>query len=321
MLTTVKQWLKKHFIPHEHNDYRPHLLRREATTFILAIVLIIEACFLTQALLLSKTGLFATILGNVVIGETNGSREGMNLAPLREDILLDVAAKMKAEDMASKGYFAHTSPEGIDPWYWIAQVGYRYAYAGENLAINFVDSEDVVRAWLNSPAHRQNIMNQHFTEIGIGTARGTYEGRETVFVVQMFGAPAQLPAPLPVAPQPPVAATAPETAGTASVLAVTTSPEVLAAAESAAEPAAPTAEKTSPAAALAQKIATSPRTATGYLYALLGIVVFLALILNVVIRVEIQHPRLILNGVVMLLIIDAVLLLNNYLALANTEIF
>jgi hypothetical protein len=197
---SIKHWIKKYFIPHERNDHRPHLLRTESAVFVLLMILIIEVSFMVQPIFFQKTGLFASILQNVLVSETNSSRQSENLSLLKENSLLDAAAKMKAEDMASKGYFAHISPEGLAPWHWMKQTGYNYTYAGENLAINFSDSEDVIKAWLNSPAHRENLFSRHFTEIGIATARGTYEGRETIFVVQMFGAPAQLPTT--VLPQP-----------------------------------------------------------------------------------------------------------------------
>jgi hypothetical protein len=64
-------------------------------------------------------------------------------------------------------------------------------HAGENLAIHFTDSGDVVQAWMDSPTHRANIMNGNYTEIGVGTAEGTYEGFDTVYVVQLFGTPAR----------------------------------------------------------------------------------------------------------------------------------
>jgi hypothetical protein len=156
-------WFKKYFIPHEHNGYRPHFLRTGSVVLVLALILVIEACFLLQSLYVRKTDLFASILQNVLVSETNGSRQSTNLISLKESALLDAAAKMKAEDMASKGYFAHVSPDGIDPWYWISKAGYKYSYAGENLAVNFSDSEDVIKAWLNSPTHRANILDAHFT--------------------------------------------------------------------------------------------------------------------------------------------------------------
>ena len=88
--------------------------------------------------------------------------------------------------MAEKGYFAHTSPEGVAPWHWLKQVGYEYSYAGENLAIRFSDSDKLVQAWLSSPTHRANILKENFTHIGVGVATGTYQGKETLFVAQFF---------------------------------------------------------------------------------------------------------------------------------------
>jgi len=114
-----------------------------------------------------------------------------NVSELKVSPILEKAAQMKADDMASKSYFAHNTPDGKTPWYWLEQAGYRYIYAGENLAVNFENSEDVETAWMNSPGHFLNIMNPKYTEIGIATSTGIYKGREAVFVVQMFGKPSQ----------------------------------------------------------------------------------------------------------------------------------
>ena len=106
-----------------------------------------------------------------------------------ENPLLSRAARLKAQDMASRSYFAHTSPQGLTPWYWLEQVGYKYTLAGENLAVNFSKPSDITDAWLNSPAHRANILNSGYTETGTGTAWGFYKGKKTLFVVQFFGKP------------------------------------------------------------------------------------------------------------------------------------
>jgi hypothetical protein len=85
-----------------------------------------------------------------------------------------------------------------------------YAHAGENLAIHFTDSTEVVEAWMKSPTHRENIVNGKYTEIGVGTAKGTYEGYDTVYVVQLFGAPGVPAAIEPQITPPPVVPTVPE---------------------------------------------------------------------------------------------------------------
>ena len=132
---------------------------------------------------------FAAVYANMLVLLTNRDRVSQNISELKVNPLLEKAAQLKADDMASRSYFAHNTPEGKTPWYWLEQVGYRYLYAGENLAVNFAESEDVQKAWMSSPSHKSNIVNPKFTEIGIATSTGIYKGREAVFVVQMFGAP------------------------------------------------------------------------------------------------------------------------------------
>lgn len=131
----------------------------------------------------------SAIYGSVLVNLVNRDRSLQNLSNLKVNPLLEIAAELKAKDMAEKGYFAHNTPDGKTPWYFIDKAGYKYVYAGENLAVNFVDSDEIHRAWMNSPSHRFNIVNPKYTEIGIATSTGIYKGREAVFVVQMFGAP------------------------------------------------------------------------------------------------------------------------------------
>lgn len=134
---------------------------------------------------------FAAVYANILVLLTNKDRVNQNISELKINPLLEKAAQMKADDMASKGYFAHNTPDGKTPWYWLSQAGYKYVFAGENLAVNFVESEDVQKAWMASPTHKSNIVNPKYTEIGIATSTGIYKGREAVFVVQMFGSPAK----------------------------------------------------------------------------------------------------------------------------------
>jgi hypothetical protein len=108
--------------------------------------------------------------------------------------MLDAAAQAKADDMAAKGYFSHTGPDGKEPWAWIKEAGYSYQYAGENLAVRFTDSADVVNAWMASPTHRANIVKPAYTEIGVGIAQGEFQGQPATYVVQYFGAPRGAPA-------------------------------------------------------------------------------------------------------------------------------
>jgi len=166
-------------------------------------ILIVFSFFisLSHRLVVFRSDFLAEIFPKVLVDLTNFQRQTNQTVGLKINPLLEEAARQKAEDMAQKGYFAHNSPEGVTPWYWFRAAGYDFIYAGENLAINFSDSSDVVRAWMDSPGHRSNILNQQFTEIGIATAKGNYQGRPTTFVVQMFGRPTIQLSPLSPSPE------------------------------------------------------------------------------------------------------------------------
>ena len=183
--------LKDSFIPHAENGYKPHFLRVKSVLSIAAFIAIVGiGTLFVQKVILENTEYLAAVIASTVVQLTNEDRAESDLGSLTVNPLLERAAQLKAEDMAKKGYFAHTSPDGTTPWYWFKAAGYNFVYAGENLAVRFYDSVDVVKAWMNSPGHRANILNSHFTEIFIGIAEGTFEGTPTVFVVQMFGSPA-----------------------------------------------------------------------------------------------------------------------------------
>ncbi|PIR86018.1 hypothetical protein COU14_01230 [Candidatus Kaiserbacteria bacterium CG10_big_fil_rev_8_21_14_0_10_44_10] len=189
----MKNWLKKVFVPNADNDFRPHVLQRAALVGMMGLVLVSFSIANLQSILwISSDWLVSTILPAVVTDATNSARAEEGKSPLVRNPALDEAARLKAEDMAKNEYFAHWSPTGVSPWHWFGEAGYSYVHAGENLAVHFTDSSAVVDAWLKSPTHRENIMNAKYTEIGIGTAKGQYEGYDTVFVVQMFGTPAAI---------------------------------------------------------------------------------------------------------------------------------
>lgn len=182
--------LKNHFVPHDGNDHHPHFFRDKSILFLSLAVVIIELAFLVQVLFVfNKTNFLAAVLPGVLTSLTNEQRLQNNAPLLTENPVLVSAAQLKANDMASRGYFSHNTPDGKTPWYFLDQVNYKYSLAGENLAINFFESIDVANAWMASPTHRANIVKKDYTEIGIAVASGTYEGRNAVFVVQFFGKP------------------------------------------------------------------------------------------------------------------------------------
>lgn len=181
---------RKLFPRFSEKGYGQGFLKIRFLFLIFLSVLFIEFILLAQFFqIIPTTRFLASIFPNVLVDLTNQNREEFGLRNLKQSPLLQKAAQLKAEDMASKGYFSHTSPEGITPWHWFDLVGYDFVYAGENLAVNFLDSYDINRAWMSSSKHKKNIINANFSEIGIGVASGYYKGRESIFVAQFFGTP------------------------------------------------------------------------------------------------------------------------------------
>ncbi|MDC3418742.1 CAP domain-containing protein [Aquibacillus salsiterrae] len=103
-----------------------------------------------------------------VVELTNAERVKQGLSPLKAYTDLNTVADAKAEDMANKGYFSHTSPTYGSPFDMMRDFGITYKSAGENLAAGQTSPEEVVNAWMNSEGHRANILSEKFTHIGVG---------------------------------------------------------------------------------------------------------------------------------------------------------
>lgn len=316
-------WLKKYFIPHQENEYKPHILRKKAVIFLLVILVFLETFFLLQTLIVfKKTNLLAQILPAVVIDLTNDARKINNLSSLETNQILESAAKLKAEDMAKKGYFSHTSPDGKSPWYFFEKAGYYYSSAGENLAIHFFDSQDLINTWLASPSHRSNILNKNFTETGTGVVRGFYQGKETVFIVQLFGAPVKKPvAKLPAEVEPEIKPEEIRREIPPPEMYVEKEPETALPISEGIEEKEIAAIKIPQQSSLPERVISSPRLTTKNLYFLISLIIILALILNIFIHIRIQYFNLILNGLLILIFIILAFFLNKYLILTSAQIF
>ncbi len=94
-----------------------------------------------------------------IIDLSNQARGQYDQPPLTPHTLLMTAAQQKAEDMARKRYFAHFSPDNKTPWDFFKDAGYAYQVAGENLAITNEDETAVIKGWLNSPTHKENLLS------------------------------------------------------------------------------------------------------------------------------------------------------------------
>lgn len=129
-----------------------------------------------------------------VVKLLNQARIANGLTALKENSILDQAARAKADDMVANDYFAHTSPSGIDPWYWFKKLGYGYKFAGENLAVNYTSAEEQHKAWMNSQTHRANILNANYHEVGVAVVKGNIDGENSLLTVELFGTPTFIPA-------------------------------------------------------------------------------------------------------------------------------
>lgn len=184
----IKNFFHHLFIPKEDNNFRSKLLHLDFLSYYLLLALFFT--FLFKATPLSNILGYATDISIQKLYElTNQERQKYNLPPLNYNEKLSAAAYQKALDMFNKNYWAHFGPNGETPWQFILNSGYQYEYAGENLAKNFLFSQNVVSAWMNSPTHRENILRKDYTDIGFAVVNGNLNGEPTTLVVQMFGKP------------------------------------------------------------------------------------------------------------------------------------
>ncbi len=162
----------------------------------LALALLIACVFFAALYIRTHAEKVNSLAANVssaeVVDLTNENRKAAGVPALRTSPLLTEAAQRKADDMAARSYYAHVSPDGKSPLYWLDLVGYVYINAGENLVIDRTTSEQVLSAWMLSTDHRENILRPQFTEVGVGTAEGEYKGLKTIYVVEEFGTPAPI---------------------------------------------------------------------------------------------------------------------------------
>jgi len=186
---TENIWLKLKliFVPTRENNFRPKFLTSRVLLYCLLILFILKIITVPFLIYFPKSALFGDISKIALIKILNHDREEAGIGPLKENTVLNNAAVLKAKDMLAKDYFSHQSPEGVDPWHWFKIAGYNYKIAGENLAIGFLDSGEVNQAWLDSPSHKANLLNSNYKDVGIAVLTGDFQGNETTVVVQLFG--------------------------------------------------------------------------------------------------------------------------------------
>ncbi|MEU6588033.1 CAP domain-containing protein [Streptomyces sp. NPDC046881] len=106
-----------------------------------------------------------------VLKLVNEERTKAGYSPLAANSSLTKLAESFSDDMAARGFFDHTDPDGRTPWDRAAAAGVT-DLGGENIARGQADAAAVMQAWMNSPGHRANILNPDFKTLGVGVHLG-----------------------------------------------------------------------------------------------------------------------------------------------------
>jgi len=176
------------FVPKSSNNYKARILHIPFITFFLLVIIALQAVIgVVSYQGLGVLGYAANIKPSEIVRLTNEERVKAGAGQLVENPLLTQAAQAKGKDMLEKDYWAHVSPDGVEPWFFFNNVGYKYRYAGENLARDFTNPQGAIQAWLASPSHRDNMLSGKYKEMGVAVVEGDMNGVDTTIIVQLFG--------------------------------------------------------------------------------------------------------------------------------------
>ncbi|MHC3392136.1 CAP domain-containing protein [Streptomyces lavendulocolor] len=102
-----------------------------------------------------------------VLTLVNAERAKVGCSPVQASRGLSALAGAYSRDMAERGFFSHTDPDGASPWDRAAKAGVE-GLAAENIARGQADAQAVMESWMNSDGHRANILNCDYTRLGVG---------------------------------------------------------------------------------------------------------------------------------------------------------
>ncbi len=178
------------FLHSEKNNYHPYFLRHFSILIFSIFVLIVNFFMFDDAKFnFSSLAFAANYDSSDIIELTNQKRKENGLNELQPNQILNQVARAKANDLLHRQYWSHYDPEGRNIKYFLNEFNYTFYVAGENLAKDFYSHIDVVNAWMNSPSHRQNILEPRYKEIGVAVVEGNFLGKYTNLVVQVFATP------------------------------------------------------------------------------------------------------------------------------------
>lgn len=189
----MRATLKKYFVPHEKNNYHPHVLHKKRVVLYGVLGLGIKALVIAFVLSVPLSAYMAPDVlrdqAKKIVSLVNELRQQKDARVLEVVPALTLSSQAKADDMAKNHYFSHTSPDGKTVASLELKYGYDYEFAGENLAMGFNSPKEVVDAWKKSATHYANLIDTDFNNAGIGVKSGEYDGVTTAFVAMHFGTP------------------------------------------------------------------------------------------------------------------------------------
>lgn len=174
-----------------HQRRSNHFMKAYWPYIPIALIIGVGVIFNSIAIRPSVLSYATNMTSSGLLAETNTERAKNNLGTLVLNDDLTKAAQAKAEDMAERNYWSHTTPDGQEPWEFITATGYRYLSAGENLAYGFSTSDQAIVGWMNSPGHRANILNTDYREVGFGIVNSSnyQQNGEQTIVVALYAKP------------------------------------------------------------------------------------------------------------------------------------
>jgi uncharacterized YkwD family protein len=118
-----------------------------------------------------------------VVRLVNVERSKVGIPSLKENGELSLIARDKSQDFINKNYFAHNSPTYGTPFEMLRTYGIKFTEAGENIAKGQKSAVEVMDSWMNSPGHRENILNPNFNKLGVGVVE---DNKGVLYWTQIF---------------------------------------------------------------------------------------------------------------------------------------
>ena len=145
-----------HFLlPRESNNHKAKILHSSSLLVLASFLVLFQIVLnLLPKLNPSILGYASNISPSEVVRLTNEKRAAAGLSALSLNQELSAAAYTKGQDMIAKDYWAHIAPDGTEPWKFFKDFGYKYRYAGENLARDFSNANDAVNKNISNSIYK-----------------------------------------------------------------------------------------------------------------------------------------------------------------------